>query len=511
LFVGAAVLAAVSISLVFYPTLQALVNVWDTQEEYSYGYLIPFLFLFLLYQRLTVLAEEPRRSSWTGAGVVVVGLVFGTLGRFSTMDTVAQYGFLLCVWGLFLSYFGWRAARVIVMPLLILAFMMPIPNYLLRETSAVLQLVSSRLGVEFIRLVGVSVYLEGNVIDLGTMKLQVVEACAGLRYLFSLLVLSFLVAYFYQDRMWKRVLIVASAVPITVLMNSFRIAVVGVTVDVWGKEAAEGVLHEFEGLTIFLGCVLILLAEIWVLTKLSGRHRKVRDVLAVDIPSHDWGKVRTLMGAPGRTTWVAIGILAAAAVAGLATPARTHAAPERPAFTGFPMELPGYKGYPGRIEPEILQVLMLDDYLMANYFDQEAHAVNLYASYYAGQAQGNSAHSPRACIPGDGWEIQAFDPHALESVRIGDQPLTVNRVLIQKGENRGLVYYWFQQRGRFVTGEYTVKLYIFLDSLLRGRTDGAMVRLVAPLAPGESPEAADARLEAFAALAMPELRRYIPE
>jgi EpsI family protein len=82
---------------------------------------------------------------------------------------------------------------------------------------------------------------------------------------------------------------------------------------------------------------------------------------------------------------------------------------------------------------------------------------------------------------------------------------------MQKGENRALVYYWFQQRGRFDTDEYVVKLHIFADSLLRGRTDGAMVRLVTGLGLGEEVRAADARLQAFAASALPELRRHIPE
>jgi EpsI family protein len=200
-----------------------------------------------------------------------------------------------------------------------------------------------------------------------------------------------------------------------------------------------------------------------------------------------------------------------AAIAIVATPERVHARPERPAFSGFPLELNQWHGYPGRLDAEYLDVLKLDDYLLADYFDSEQRAVNLYASYYAIQANGNSAHSPKACIPGDGWEIHSFDSHAMPGVKWDSGPVIVNRVLVQKGEHRSLVYYWFQQRGRIVTGEYTVKLYIFLDSLMRQRSDGAMVRLVTALSPSETLADADARLEAFAATAMPELRRFIPE
>lgn len=504
-------LIATAASWVFFAsTLRALVGVWDTQPEYSYGFLIPFVFLFLLYQRLGTLAEHELRGSWIGFALVLAGIALGALGRVSTMDTVAQYGFLLSVWGLALSYLGWRVARIILVPLVILAFMLPIPNYLLRETSAVLQLVSSKLGVQFIRWCGISVYLEGNVIDLGTMKLQVVEACSGLRYMFSLLVLSFLVAYFYQDRMWKRVLVFLSAIPITVFMNSLRIAVVGVTVDLWGPEMAEGVLHDFEGITIFLGCVLLLLLEIWLLTRASGGKR-LHEVLAIDIPRHDWQRVRKLMQPPAVACWASAALLALAALGTVALPERVHATPERAAFTAFPAEIGSWRGYPGRLEPEVLTALKLDDYLLVDYFDAGRHSVNLYASYYDRQTDGNSAHSPRACIPGDGWEIRAFDSVAVAQAGTASGPLRANRVVIQKGEHRALVYYWFQQRGRIVTDEYMVKLYIFVDSLLQGRTDGAMVRLVTPLDKDEKIEVAEARLQAFAAQAMPHLRRFVPE
>jgi len=504
-------LSILGLGLSFKPSLTALMGVWDTQAEYSYGYIIPFVFGFLIYQRLTLVGQVIRGGSWHGLVLVVVGLALGTLGRISTLDTVAQYGFLLTLWGLFLSFLGWRAFATALVPFAVLAFMVPIPNYLLREMSAALQLISSRLGVEFIRLCGFSVYLEGNVIDLGSMKLQVVEACSGLRYLFSLLVLSFLVAYFYRDRLWKRALVFVSAIPITVIMNSLRIALVGVTVDRWGKQAAEGILHDFEGVTIFIGCVVLLLAEIWLLTRLSGDRRAFREVLSIDIPTHDWPVVGRLVRSPPIMAWLSVGIVSAAAVLGLVTPERVHARPERPAFSGFPMQVGVWQGYPARLEQEITDMLKLDDYLLVNYFDGQQRAVNLYASYYAAQANGNSAHSPKACIPGDGWEIHAFEPRSLPGAKWGAEPMIVNRVLIQKGEHRALVYYWFQQRGRIVTGEYTVKLYIFLDSLTRRRSDGAMVRLVTELAPSEPVVDADARLEAFAGATLPELRRFIPE
>jgi exosortase D (VPLPA-CTERM-specific) len=501
----------IAIAIVFRPTVKALINVWDTQPEYSFGYLIPIVTLFLLYQRVNELAAIPLEDSWYGTALVVIGLTGHALGRLSTLDTLAQYGFLLVIWGLALSYLGWRAFRTVLVPLAILAAMVPVPNYLLRELSQGLQLLSSRIGVEIIRWCNVSVYLEGNVIDLGVMKLQVVEACSGLRYLFSLLTLSFLVAYFYRAPLWKRLVVLLSAVPITVIMNSLRIAVVGVTVERWGRETAEGVLHEFEGVTIFLGCVVLLLAEIWLLSWNAVGSRKVSDLLAIDLPRVQVGRLRGLIKVPGAPAWCAAFAIALAAIVSIPLHASSHTTSARPAFSEFPQEIGGWRGSSRILAADVSGLLKQDDYLLADYADISGHRTNLYVSYYDRQAEGNSAHSPRACIPGDGWEIQSFSAKTLSEVSVPGGPLQVNRVVIQKGENRALVYYWFQQRGRFVRGEYATKLYILADALLRGRTDGAMVRLVAALDASENLEAADARLEAFAYAVMPELRRFIPE
>jgi EpsI family protein len=156
-------------------------------------------------------------------------------------------------------------------------------------------------------------------------------------------------------------------------------------------------------------------------------------------------------------------------------------------------------------------VLKLDDYMLADYADGAGGAVNAYIAYYASQRDSNSNHSPRGCLPGDGWEIQSFTESVLPGASPDGVPLPVNRVVIQKGESRQLVYYWFPQRGRLLTDEYAVKLWILRDLVVRGRSDGALVRLVTPLRPGEAEQAADSRLTTFAALVQGQLSQFVPD
>ena len=136
--------------------------------------------------------------------------------------------------------------------------------------------------------------------------------------------------------------------------------------------------------------------------------------------------------------------------------------------------------------------------------------VNLYVAYYASQRKGESAHSPRTCIPGGGWQITELRQIPVAGVNWKGKPFLVNRVVIRKGEYSQLVYYWFQQRGRDLTNEYLVKWYLFWDALTRHRTDGALVRLTVFVQPGHMEEA-EKNLNSFAKTIIAPLRGYIPE
>jgi len=132
-------------------------------------------------------------------------------------------------------------------------------------------------------------------------------------------------------------------------------------------------------------------------------------------------------------------------------------------------------------------------------------------AYYQSPKKGRSSHSPKQCIPGGGWEITSFEPLRLAQ-RAGIQAaLAVNRLVIQKGGQKQIVYYWFKQRDRWITSEYAVKFFLLWDSLTRHRADGALVRLVSSIHAGESEAAVDRRLQTMAALVTSELARYVPD
>ena len=182
----------------------------------------------------------------------------------------------------------------------------------------------------------------------------------------------------------------------------------------------------------------------------------------------------------------------------------------RAEFFEFPDKIGGWSGQKEKLEPKILASLKTDDYIMSNYRNENGGIVNFYIAYYADQQAGSAAHSPRACIPGGGWQIKGLETVAIPALQMAGQPLSTNRLVIQKGDHGQLVYYWFQQRDRVITNEYMVKWYLFWDALTRNRTDGALVRLTTPIKPGEDHTLADQRLINFARQIEPLMDKYIP-
>ena len=490
--------------------LGKMVEAWLGSAEYSHAILIPFITGFLIWQRKDVLERISFQGSWGGLAVVAVGCGLLLLGRLSALLVVQQYALLIVVYGLVLGLAGWQVVKLLGMPLLLLLFMVPLPQFLMQSFSAQLQLISSQLGVALIRLLGISVYLEGNVIDLGSYKLEVAEACSGLRYLFPLMTIGLILAYFYQAPAWKRAFIFFSSIPITIFMNSFRVGAIGVLVEFWGPGMARGFVHQAEGWVVFMASLGVLLLEINLLSRIGRDRRPWRDLMGLGFPEPVPAGTRRIVHPLSRPLLASAALLAVLATGMALVPKRVEAAPSRAMFSAFPDQIGAWQGHRTVLDREFLDALKLDDYIVADYSRPGAGTVNFYAAWYNSQAAGESVHSPRSCIPGGGWRIAEFGQSELPALRIYGQPLRVNRAVIEYGSQRQLVYYWFMQRGRILTNEYLVKWYLFQDSIVQHRSDGALVRFVLPLKAGQAPQEADAELQAFIGAVAPHLDAYIP-
>jgi exosortase D (VPLPA-CTERM-specific) len=528
--------AALVITLLGYLYADSLVFLsvsWIGSEDYSHGMFVPLISLFLIWQTRHCIAEAGAGNSWWGLAVIVAGLVLYWVGELATLYVLQHVSLWVVIVGLVIASIGIRGARAIAFPLSYLLSSIPLPVFLYASVSSQLQLWSSALGVGFLQLVGVTAFRDGNVIDLGPVQLQVVEACSGIRYLFPLASLALLCAYLFKDRMWKRVVLVLSSIPISILVNGFRIGMIGVLVEWTGQGAAEGFSHLFEGWLLFMASLGLLILEMWLLAQMgkSGDRTSfvsrftwassnsnpipIEGLQPLHSPSSS--TVAPVSFQPSNRRFLgpaylcSVALMIPVAFASTFIVEHEDVSPPRTMFIDFPMQLEGWIGTSLTLEKQYIDTLRFDDYVLADYRFGGGQPVNLYTAYYRSQRKGQSAHSPQSCLPGGGWEISSLTHMDLPASSGMDRPLHVNRALIQKDSQKQVVLYWFKQRERILSNEYLVKVFLFWDGLSRGRTDGALVRIASLVGPGETEAIVDQRLRRFVSTIEPELHRYVPD
>jgi exosortase D (VPLPA-CTERM-specific) len=496
--------SCVSVALLFMFN-DAIAEIWIRwqEERYSHAPIVFVLAIYLAWIKRNELNEE-NTHAWYGVGIVVISGLVLIVGELSAIWTIVQYALVILLFGFAWSILGTQIKKIII-PFLHILVVIPLPYMLDVMLSGKFQLMSSDLGVYIIRLLGMSVYQEGNIIDLGLYKLQVVEACSGLNYTYPLMTIGLMMGYMYKAPFFARFLLFISTIPISIVMNSFRIAVVAVFVNYSGIKAAEGFMHYFEGWVIFIICICTLLIEVKILNRLLGMRVSIAD-------SFDYLEAKSSAAQPSEIKHVNTLPIAIAFICILATTLSTltihhrdEVIPLRTSFDAYPLEIDGWTGRRYEFQNGENDLLRLKDYLLADYHRANT-SVGVYLGYTESQRRGFVPHSPKACIPGGGWEISDTRIHRVEID--AEHRVEVTRMVIAKGESKQLIYYWFHQRGRDLPSEFPMKFALLYDAITLNRTDGAIVRFTTTIRKNEAD--ADQVLTAFIRLNYPKFKQFIP-
>ena len=485
-------------------SLEPLFSAWS-QQEYSHAWFIPPLAALIFIHRF----NSARLGGSTAPGVMaaILSIAIMLLAWATGSYTASIYAAILGIIGFIWSLVGTRAMKVLAPPLVYLFFMVPLPVAIYISTSAEMQLLSSKLGMVLISLFRVPASLDGNIIILASARLEVAEACNGLRYLFPLVSFAFLVSMLAEDRFWKKALVVLSSFPIAIVMNAARIAMIAVMLDRFGIDTSTGSAHAFEGFAVFFCCIVLLFLEVWCLLGIGKPRGRfvVSDLLTFDRDT--WQ--RLISWPMSRASLLAGVILLVGTSLVASLPVRTEVIPQRQPLALFPMEFEGWRGTAQTLDGESLGALGLTDYLLADYTneaDGSSPPLNFYIAYYASQRLGIHAHSPQLCIPGGGWSIIS---QSIISIPSPTGQIDANRVMIEKRGTRQIVYYWFEERGRHIAKEGELKYYALKDALVDNRSDGALIRVVTPI-PGGDEAAADSITKKFVGEADGLLRSFVP-
>ncbi len=489
------------------PILGHLVGQWAHDRDFGHGFFVPLFSAYVLWQERGRLAHVSRKPSWSGLLILAIGLCVLMLGQLGAELFLARFSLLLALAGLIALFAGWSFFRATLFPWAFLLLMIPIPVILFNQITFPLQLLASRMSAGVLELLAVPVGLEGNVLKLAAMTLNVAEACSGIRSLMSLLTLAIIYGYLMEKRLWVRWLLALASVPIAIAANSIRIIGTGLLVQHDYAEEAEGYFHASWGVIIFV-LSLFMLYALHALVRLLWREKGDAADSRSEVTGEQVDENRRPVTSRPSHFILATLLLASVAVL-LQVRTRREIFPPRRALNSFPQQLEPWTSNDIPIDQDTLDVLGHGEFLHRSYQTQvDQPDVDLFIAYFPSQRAGDTIHSPKHCLPGSGWS-------PIESRRIslsfpGHAPFPATRYLIAKGDFRQVVLYWYWAHDRGVASEYWAKYYLVKDSIQMNRTDGALVRITTPLSPDETPDAAQQRLLPFAADVMPLLDRYIP-
>ncbi|WP_282755077.1 exosortase A [Desulfuromonas thiophila] len=236
----------------------AMVADWLHDPNYSHGLLVPLMAGYFAWQRWPRLALEPVRPDSIGLLLVLAALLLLVFGRAATEYFTMRVSLILLLAGILWFWYGRSLLRLLALPLGFLLLMVPLPYILYDAVAFPLKLLVARFSVLVLKLLGIAVLREGNLIQFPQLVLEVADACSGLRSLMSLLALAVAYAFISQTAPLKRLLIILAAVPIAIITNMFRVVVTGVLAQRYGAAVAEGFFHEFAGLAVFVLALLLL-------------------------------------------------------------------------------------------------------------------------------------------------------------------------------------------------------------------------------------------------------------
>jgi exosortase len=244
--------------LCYAPVLKLLVLDWEQNEDMGHGFFVPILAGYIAWQnRERILAVRPH-PNYLGLVLVLFAALQLYVATLGAEMFLARTAFIFSLTGAILFLGGSELLKVLAFPILLLFFMVPLPAIIYNQITFPLQLFASRVAEGALALLDIPVIREGNILELASQKLSVVEACSGIRSLLTLSFLSLIYAYFFDRKIWMRWVLFAATIPIAILSNAFRVTLTGILSE-YKKEYAEGFFHEAQGWVIYLVALVILM------------------------------------------------------------------------------------------------------------------------------------------------------------------------------------------------------------------------------------------------------------
>lgn len=252
------ILLGLAFIILYFPFIKTMINDWDTNANYSHGYLIPFISVWLLYSLKDEIGKIKPQPSYWGLPIIIIACLQLIVAKIGMEYFLQRTSIIILFFGISLFLYGKDITRKISIPIIYLIFMIPIPVIIWNKIAFPLQLFASYLTEYVIKLAGMPILREGNVLTLSTITLEVVDACSGIRSLTTMMALSVPFSFFLPPGKLKKIILFLSSIPIAIFANIVRLTVTAYLSSLYGEKFAQGFLHEFSGMVTFvLGLIML--------------------------------------------------------------------------------------------------------------------------------------------------------------------------------------------------------------------------------------------------------------
>lgn len=446
-----------------------LVRQWNSNDVYSYGFLIPFISLYLVWIRRDCLKEiTPCPNHLAGLAFLVIGLSMLILGHAGSIGVIQEISIVFTASGIVLFFLGTSFFRILWFPTVYLLFMIPFWNIFTDPLQSVFQNMTAKIASTIIQFFPIPVYRDGIFLILPEITLEVAKVCSGINYLIAVIAIGVPLAYLYLESWIKKLILISSAVLLSILANGLRVALIGLFSYYGISGTLHGPGHVFQALSVSIIGYIVLFIGVRILSGKSdylpyrSQSATDRDIQVVEYEELDVKKTQIFY-----ISLIAIIFLLAGGYIHFYEPSRISI---KKNFDLFPERIGHWSGYRTQTELNIYREIGFDRTLNRHYRSASGEDVNLFIGYFERQGQGKEIV---------GYKTRALHNNASKlKVQIdADRSVEINKSVQKYGKKSHLMLFWYEINGRIVANRYLAKVYAVLDFLVRGRTNGALVLL----------------------------------
>lgn len=485
------------IILLYLTPLMAIVQLWAIRDDYSHGFLIPLISLYLVWvekERLKALPVRPNIP--LGTVLTFLGCLILVIGTIGNAIVLGELSIIVTLSGLVLLLLGGRLLKALCLPLLYLVFMIPVTDWFIEGIHWPFQLFSANVSAILLKLLNIPVFLDVQFLKLPNRTLEVARECSGVHFLVAIIAIGIPLAYFTQ-RNWRRgTLLVAFAVIIGIFANALRITLIGI----WayhGGEVVHGPFHIFKGVFVSMVGFIFLFIGAWLLARIPSSdtsHSQEKADVKKEFAGFNEKKFKK--------AWV-LSIALLLGFSGFLSMYKADQVPLKVPLNYIPHRIGEWKGKKADLQEARFRAYGADYELARLYRNNEGHEYNLYVGYLGSQEIGR-----RMLVESKLNELHARST-VFDIVIDGFGSVRVNKAVVDFGHRNAQVFFLYDVNGRLIASKYRVKLLTAFEGLFHNRTNGSVIVVVKNVRGGNSLDSSSDTDIRFLSSIIPLLTRYL--